>query len=200
MMELSRGYPCVMGGPVLTAVDPAIFALRYFTRCTECGFCRDACCDHGVDIDVGNARRLKALPKDFHDRIGAPAQDWFTGEITPDAEFPEGAYLRTATRDGACIFRRAGTRGCAIHAYCLEKDLDYHRFKPMVSTLFPLTFEKGVLTVAVEARDGSLICGGSGPTLYEGARGEVAYYFGPALVAELDGLKLQWSKSQASTM
>ncbi len=44
MIALSRSYSCVMGGPVLNAVDPAIFTLRYFTHCLACGFCGDACC------------------------------------------------------------------------------------------------------------------------------------------------------------
>ena len=189
MIPLSRAYDCVMGGPVLNAVDPAVFTLRYFTRCMECGFCRDACCDHGVDIDLDNVERLKALPRDFHDRIGVPAREWFTGEVLSDPEFPGGAHMRTRVRDGACVFRNQGKRGCAIHAYCLEKGLDYHRFKPMVSALFPVTFEQGVLTASGEAADGSLICGGTGPSLYEGARGELNYYFGDAFVVELDGLK-----------
>jgi hypothetical protein len=38
VIALSRPYSCVMGGPVLNAVDPAIFTLRYFTHCLECGF------------------------------------------------------------------------------------------------------------------------------------------------------------------
>ena len=42
-----------MGGPVLSAVDPRIFTLRYFTHCMACGFCHDACCHHGVDVDLG---------------------------------------------------------------------------------------------------------------------------------------------------
>jgi hypothetical protein len=198
MIALSRDYPCVMGGPVLNAVDPAIFTLRYFTHCMACGFCKDACCDHGVDIDVGNAARLKALPQDFHDLIGAPVAAWFTGEAAQDEEFPDGAYVRTATRHGTCVFRKADARGCAIHAYCLEKGLDYHRFKPMVSTLFPLTFEKGVLTASSEAKDGSLICAGEGLSLYQGARGELAYYFGPALISELDEWNAKWSHTQTS--
>src|SRR5690349_17390528 len=127
MIALSRSYESVMGGPVLMAVDPAIFRLRYFTHCMACGFCNDACCDHGVDIDLANAERLKALPRDFHDRIGVPHQDWFTGAIIADPEFPGGAHVRTEVRDGVCIFRNRGARGCAIHAYCLEKGLDYHR-------------------------------------------------------------------------
>ncbi len=62
-----------------------------------------------------------------------------------DHEFPGGAHVRTSVRDGACIFRNAPARGCAIHAYCLEQGLDYHLLKPMVSVLFPVTFEQGVL-------------------------------------------------------
>ncbi len=189
MIPLARAYPCVMGGPVMTAVDPAIFTLRYFTHCLDCGFCRDACCDHGVDVDLGNIARLEALPRDFHDRVGAPAREWFTQEIIPDPEFPGGTHRRTAVRNGACIFRNEAGRGCAIHAYCVEHKLDYHHFKPMVSVLFPVTFEQGVLTASGEAADGSLVCAGTGPSLYEGARSELAYYFGPGLVAELDAVK-----------
>jgi hypothetical protein len=142
-----------------------------------------------VDIDLGNAARLKALPEDFHDRVGAPASDWFAGEAVADDEFPEGAHLRTAVKDGTCIFRNPAGRGCAIHAYCLDRKLDYHDYKPMVSVLFPVTFEQGVLTASGEAADGSLICSRQGPSLYEGARGELGYYFGAGLLAELDQLK-----------
>jgi len=190
MIALSRAYESVMGGPVLRAVDPAIFSLRYFTRCMECGFCKDACCDHGVDIDLGNMERLKSLPRDFRDRIGAPVEEWFTNQVTADEEFPGGAHVRSRVMNGTCVFRNRDARGCAIHAYCLEKGLDYHRFKPMVSALFPVTFELGVLTASGEAAEGSLVCGGVGPSLYEGARGELSYYFGPAFVTELDQLKV----------
>jgi hypothetical protein len=189
MIRLSRTYECVMGGPVLDAADPAIFRLRYFTHCMACGFCQDACCQHGVDIDLENAARLKALPQDFHDRIGLPSEHWFTDEVIADPEFPGGHHVRSTVRNQACIFRNAQARGCAIHSYCLEKGLDYHRYKPMVSALFPVTFEAGLLTASSEAADGSLICGGAGPSLYDGARDELSYYFGDGLIAELDMLK-----------
>ena len=181
-----------MGGPVLHAVDPAIFRLRYFTNCMACGFCNDACCDHGVDIDLGNAERLKALPRDFHDRVGVPpCRTGSPARWCVIRNSPAGAHVRTAVRNGTCVFRNRDARGCAIHAYCLEKGIDYHRYKPMVSALFPLTFEAGVLTASGEAADGSLVCGGVGPSLYDGARGEISYYFGEALIAELDRLKGQ---------
>jgi hypothetical protein len=177
-----------MGAPVIHAVDRRIFALRYFTRCMACGFCNDQCCDHGVDIDVANVARLEALGDDFAIRIDAPRRDWFTGDAIADTEFPGGRYVRTRTRGGKCVFRSANGRGCAIHAYALDKGIDYHDLKPLVSTLFPATFEHGVLVPSGEVIDGSLVCSGDGPSVYEGTRGELAYYFGDAFVAELDAL------------
>ena len=60
--------------------------------------------------------------------------------------------------------------------------------KPLVSILFPVTFEHGVLMPSTELIDGTLVCGGAGDTLYEGARDELAHFFGSGLVAELDAL------------
>jgi hypothetical protein len=186
--RLSRDYLCRQGAPRIHSVDRRIFTLRYFTRCMECGFCNDQCCDHGVDVDVENVARLKALGDDFAKRIAAPREQWFTDAAAADDEFPGGRYVRTRTRGGACVFRSPRGRGCAIHAYALEKGLDYHDLKPLVSTLFPATFEHGVLVPSDEVVDGSLICSGDGPSVYAGVRGELAYYFGDAFVGELDGL------------
>ena len=187
VIRLSRNYTCVQGAPVIHSVDDAIFRLRYFTRCMACTFCKDGCCDHGVDIDTANRDRLLALGDVFAARIAAPREAWFTADVVADPEFPSGSYVRTTTHNGACVFRAPG-RGCAIHAYAMETGTDYHALKPMVSTLFPATFDYGVLGPSGEVADGSLICAREGPTVYEGARGELAYYFGDAFVAELDGL------------
>jgi hypothetical protein len=187
-IALRRAYPSIFGAPVLDRVDPGIFRLRYFRRCLECGFCGDQCCDHGVDIDVENARRLEALGPEFAAFVGSQASEWFTGEIIADPEFPGGSHRRTRTRDGHCIFRAPSGRGCRIHAFCLEKGLDYRGLKPLVSILFPVTFEHGALMPSTELADGTLVCGGEGATLYEGARDELAHFFGGGLIAELDGL------------
>jgi hypothetical protein len=186
--RLSRDYLCRQGAPLIHSVDRRLFTLRYFTRCMECGFCNDQCCDHGVDVDVENVARLKALGDDFAKRIAAPRDQWFSDAAIADGEFPGGTYVRTRTRGGACVFRSSRGRGCAIHAYALETGLDYHDLKPLVSTLFPATFEHGVLVPSDEVIDGSLSCSGDGPSVYAGVRGELAYYFGDAFVAELDVL------------
>jgi hypothetical protein len=187
-LALERAYPSIFGAPVLSRVDPAIFQLRYFRHCMACGFCSDQCCDHGVDIDVENVRRLEALGPEFAAFVGSEPARWFTGEIVADAEFPGGAHRRTRREDGHCIFRARNGRGCRIHGFCLEKGLDYRSLKPLVSILFPVTFEHGVLMASTELSDGTLVCGGQGDTLYEGARDELAHFFGTGLIAELDAL------------
>jgi hypothetical protein len=188
MVKLGRAYASIHGAPVISAVDPAIFALRYYRDCMACGFCHDACCTHGVDIDVENVARLRALPPDFANSVGTGPEVWFTEGVAADAEFPGGAHLRTRTREGACVFLDRAERGCKIHAYCLANGIDYHLLKPMVSVLFPVTFEHGALVPSSEVADASLICSGAGPTLYEGVRAELAHYFGDGLVLELDAL------------
>jgi Fe-S-cluster containining protein len=191
VIQLARSYTCVQGAPVIHAVDTAIFELRYFARCMDCGFCNDQCCSYGVDIDLGNVMRLAALGEEFSSRIAAPRSEWFTGEVMQDPEFPTGSYVRTQERDGRCVFRNPAGRGCAIHGYALEKGIDYHDLKPMVSTLFPVTFNYGVLEASSEVHDKSLACAGTGPSIYDGARDELRYYFGDALVAELDAMAMK---------
>lgn len=188
IVALAREHPSIFKAPVLRSVDTQIFSLRYFTHCMSCGFCNDQCCSYGVDIDADNADKLLAMGDDFKAFVGVPESEWFTDEIVDDAEFPSGRNRRTRVRGGHCVFHKPGGRGCLIHAWCIEKGLDYHLFKPMVSILFPLTFEHGCLVASSEAVDRSLICAGSGPTLYEGVRGELAYYFGGGLIEELDAL------------
>ena len=188
VVPLKSEYPCKMGGPVLRAVDTRIFSLRYFMNCMGCGFCNDICCSFGVDVDLENVARLKAMPQDFKDFIGVPDSEWFTDEVVQDPEFPGGQHVRTQVRDGRCVFLNRQARGCKVHSYCLDKDIDYHLLKPMVSILFPVTFDYGVLNASNEVVDKSLICEGAGPTCYQGSRDELLYYFGPGLVAELDGL------------
>ena len=187
-VRLSRNFVCNAGAPVIHSVDPAIFGLRYFMRCTTCGFCKDQCCEHGVDVDVENAKRLVALGPGFAARVAVSPSEWFTTQVTRDAEFPSGSYVRTRVHSGKCVFVNRGGRGCAIHSYCIDNGVDYHAFKPMVSALFPLTFEHGVLQPSSEAIDASLICLGHETSLYEGVRNELGYFFGSEFVAELDAV------------
>lgn len=188
IVRLSRAYASREGAPVLDRVDTRIFTQRYFAACLACGFCGDACCDHGVDVEEPKVALILARADALEPIIGVPRERWFESELTPDAEFPGGAARRTAVIDGRCVFRSRESRGCALHAFALMRGEDYHDIKPLVSTLFPLTFAGGMLCLSDELDDPSapFVCAGQGPTVFAAQRGELAYYFGDELVRELD--------------
>jgi hypothetical protein len=189
LITLSRPHPSRYGVPVLEQVDTTIFMRRYFTRCMECAHCGDWCCSHGVDVDEPNVARILARSAELEGFTGIERSRWFDGEPSDDAEFPGGAHRRTSVVDGACVFLDRRARGCMLHAFCISRGLDYHQLKPMVSALFPLTFADGVLLPSDEADDGTLVCLGEGPTLYQGARDELRFYFGDELLLELDAIE-----------
>ncbi len=190
IVDLSRNYTCRFGQPTVGRVDTAIFVRRYFMACMECTFCHDSCCRFGVDVDADNVARLERNAEGLEAYVGVPRSEWFTGTWKVDAEYPGGKATRTKLMDGSCVFRSRRGRGCLVHSYCLENGIDYHDLKPMVSALFPLTWDQGVLLSSEETRGvGDLVCLDQGVTLYRGVRDEVNYYFGPELVADLDALE-----------
>jgi len=194
---LSRPYPTRWGAPVVDRVDPAIFVQRYFMQCMQCTYCFDSCCAYGVDVDGPNVDRIMAVADELEEFTDIPRERWFTGEWTDDKEFPGGRQTRTRVENGACVFRNRAGRGCLIHSFALGRGTDYHELKPMVSVLFPLTFDYGLLHPSNEILDRSLQCYGDGPTLYQGVRDEVGWYFGKDLVAELDGMEAASLAGQA---
>ncbi len=188
LVALSRSYTAAGGAPTIAAVEREIFERRYFARCMACGFCADSCCAYGVDVDGRVEAALLAEAAAIEAHTGVAVEDWFRGAAVADHDAPGGTFRRTAVRDGYCVFHTPGGRGCMLHSYAIATGRDYHALKPMVSTLFPVTFGDGALVVSDELEDGSLVCSGVGPTAYEAARDELAYYFGESLVSELDAL------------
>lgn len=192
IVALSKRYSCRYGAPLIDRVDTEILTLRYFARCMDCTFCNDQCCSYGVDVDTLNVDRLLARADELEPVIGAPRSAWFIDEWADDKEYPGGRVTRVSVRDGRCMFRKRDGRGCAVHAFALERGIDYHDLKPLVSAIFPLTFDDRLLHAAEEVLDGDLVCrGGDGETLYDGVRDEVTYYFGAEMTAELDALAAQ---------
>ena len=188
LIPLSRAYTAIAGAPTISAAERGIFERRYFARCMACGFCADSCCAHGVDVDGPVEAALMRDADAIERHTGVPASEWFRAPAFADDEAPGGTLRRTAVRDGYCVFHTPGGRGCMLHSYAIAAGRDYHALKPMVSTLFPVTFGGGALVVSDELDDGSLVCAATGPTAYEAARAELAYYFGESLVNELDAV------------
>jgi Fe-S-cluster containining protein len=175
-------------------VDTDIFHRRYFGHCMQCGFCADSCCQHGVDVSIVERDRILARSAEIAPRVATDPSGWFEPIIEDDDDFPGGAATRTTVVDGRCVFLRRDARGCTLHALALETNRDYHELKPMVSALFPVTFGGGELLCSEELVDGSLACIGAGPTAYIMARGELSYYFGGELIAELDTLAAKYQQ------
>jgi hypothetical protein len=186
---LSRPYSSRDGAPVVDRVDLAIFHARYFMHCMQCSYCFDSCCQFGTDIDAPTVARLEEVAGDLEEFTGVTRDRWFTGAWESDPEVPGGRYTRTRVEDGSCVFRNRRERGCMIHSFALARGRDYHDLKPMVATLFPVTFDGGLLHPSSEIEDRSLQCIDGGPTLYRGVRDEIAWYFGGDLVVELDVLE-----------
>ena len=179
-------------------MDDAIFTRRYFGYCLRCSFCGDACCTHGVDVSVVERDRILARAADLEPLVQTGRDQWFLPTLDEDPDFPGGFATRTAVVDGACVFLRRDGRGCLIHAALLARGEDYHALKPMVSTLFPVTFGDGALLCSDELHDESLVCAGNGPTAYAMARAELQFYFGAELVAELDAHASRLAAAQTS--
>ncbi len=86
-----------------------------------------------------------------------------------------------------------------LHSFSVEKNLDYHDLKPMICSIFPLTFEEGLLVHADEVEDKELVCADQGLSLYAGVRSELLYYFGQEMIDELDSLAATDERSKSSS-
>jgi len=189
IINLKKKYTGIYGVPVIDRIENSIFTIHYYTHCLSCNFCNDLCCSSGVDIDIHNVKRIMMYAKDIENYMKIPKTEWFLGNYKYDKEFPGKRYTRTKIKDHTCVFINRNGRGCLIHKFCIENNIDFHILKPMVTTLFPVTFDKGLLHSSGEALDNSLICLHKGLTLYQGIRNELVYYFGLEMVNELDLLE-----------
>jgi Fe-S-cluster containining protein len=215
MLPLSRAYATRYGVPVVDRVDPSIFTLTYYAECMSCDFCHDSCCQYGADIEVDRVTALERYQVELEAYLGIPRSEWFREDpadvgYIAEAEYPGGRYTRTnivplpegrsAHNEEACVFLDPAGRGCRIHRFALERNIDVHSIKPMVCMLFPLSFAEGLLKPAYEFEVDELICQGAGPNLYSAARSDVKYYFGDELVAELDQLQAQYRGHEHSRL
>ena len=191
-IKLKNSYPSIHKLPVIHGVDTDIFEITYFMKCMECNFCKDQCCEWGADIDMQNVERLMKYKDELEQFTGIKSDKWFDeSEKGTDYEYPGNEYMRTMFDEekDACIFLNTKSRGCMIHSFALSKGIDYHEIKPTFCSLFPVTYMDGVLMTPEEIDEGLTACLGEGPTLYQGSRDELLYYFGEGLVAELDALQ-----------
>lgn len=192
-VPLSRPYTARIGAPTVERVDPRIFQLTFFHFCMACTFCHDSCCQYGATIEEPKVQAILDRAADIGQYVGVPPAEWFEPNWRPDSDYAGGRYTRTQVRETAhgprCVFLNADGRGCLLHKFALDHGVPVQSLKPMACNLFPVLWEDGALIVPQEIEDRSLVCLDHGTTLYRSARNDLQWYFGPELVAELDGLE-----------
>lgn len=148
----------------------------------------DACCQYGVDVDVGERDAIRAHAADIAGILRAEVADrpWFEGPEIADPDFPSGRYVRTATHAAGCIFLAHDRRGCAIHRAAVTRGWSLHGVKPHVCRLFPLSYESDAIVLSDDYADYSCAREPGAPSVYRVARAALAEIFGPALVDALD--------------
>lgn len=187
IIPLTKEY--VSGNVSISFVHRDIFLKTYFARCLECHFCHDWCCSFGADVDIQNVEKIQQRREEILPFVRPPEVEWFEAEYAYYEEYAGNQYTRINPQGPRCVFISKDQRGCGLHRYALSKGMDCHEIKPLVCVLFPLSFGEGILSLAPELDDASLICSGSGYSAYQSIRDELEYYFGREFVTELDGVE-----------
>lgn len=201
IIKLNNFYPSIQGLPVIHSVDTDIFELSYYMNCMQCTFCNDQCCEWGADIDLLNVNRVMKYKDELEKFTGISSEKWFDKSVKKwDKEYPGGDYTRTIydEKKDYCIFLNNKDRGCMLHSFALQNEIDYHELKPFFCSMFPVTYFEGVLCTPEEIDEKLTACLGEGSTLYRGAREEIKHYFGEGIIAELDEIESELNKQKKS--
>ena len=184
VIPLSKEYQS--GNMSILFVHRDIFLKSYFARCLECSFCHDWCCSFGADIDIHNVEKIQQRREEIQPFVRPADGEWFDADHSYYEEYAGNQYTRIKTQGSRCVFISKDQRGCGLHRYAISQKMDYHDIKPLICILFPLSFEEGILSLAGELEDGSLVCAGSGVSAYQAMKNELAYYFGNECLEELN--------------
>ena len=153
----------------------------------------DACCQYGVDVDIGERDQILAHAGDVRTVLDAEVADqpWFHTEEQVDPDFPSGRFVRTRTHGGGCLFLSHDGRGCAIHRASIERGWDFHGVKPHVCRLFPLSYDEQSIVLSDDYRDYSCALDAAAPSVYRVGRPTLAAIFGDELVTALDAAEAE---------
>lgn len=172
----------------IPSLDASVARTRYAAGATTRN-CDGQCCASGVSVDLTERDRILAHATLVQAAMGAAQERdpaaWFDGPLREDADFPSGHAVRTALREGACVFLDTRKR-CVLHALADATGLT---LKPFVCRAFPVTIEQGIAMLDPDAALRPLDCCGTaagGPSsVLEVCPEEVRLVLGPDGVADL---------------
>ncbi|MCP4446910.1 MAG: DUF3109 family protein [Myxococcales bacterium] len=151
----------------------------------------EACCQYGVDVDVGERDGILDHAEQIKGILDAAVRNlpWFKDEVTEDVDFPSGKYVRTQTHNDGCIFLSHDKRGCSVHRASIEAGWDFHGIKPNICRLFPMSYDDEAIVMSDDYADYSCAFEPDTPTVYQVGRPDLLAIFGEALVLELDSIE-----------
>ncbi|MBE0481256.1 MAG: DUF3109 family protein [Dehalococcoidia bacterium] len=159
----------------IKAVDENLFTRKYSADCLGFLHCEDICCSYGCDVDKSERDRILACADKLEPRLGIPASGWFDDEMK-DEGYPSGFVVRTRVYRHKCVFHDRKARGCLLHHFANDEGIDWRRLKPMVCTIFPVTWEKGRLLTSPFLDE--LPCNGCGECIFDAQKRELREFFG----------------------
>jgi len=153
----------------------------------------DACCQYGVDVDIGERDGILKHAAQIRDILNEDVRDlpWFDDDEKKDIDFPSGLYVRTKTHGPGCLFLSHDKRGCSIHRASIEGDWDFHGIKPHVCRLFPMSYDDEAIVMSDDYADYSCAFESDTPTVYQVGRPDLLAIFGAELVAAMDSIEAE---------
>ncbi len=161
--------------------DQSLFTKKYLADCMGCTFCSDMCCSYGCPADMEEVERISSYADKLEPILGIPLSGWFQ-EIQDNADFPSGKVRYTRVYDNKCVFSKKGYRGCTLHRFCIENGMDVHILKPMVCSLFPVTWENGRIMASEFLNE--LPCQNTGVTVFKAQKNELNIYLGDYFITK----------------
>jgi Fe-S-cluster containining protein len=155
-------------------MDKAIFTKKFPADCLRRNSCHDICCTYGCQVDAAEIDKILLYKRKLELILGIPAEEWFSDKVDYDGDYPSGQCVRTRVYDGKCVFHNRRDRGCTLHQLAIEEGVDQHELKPMVCSLFPVTWNNGCLFVSEYLEE--LPCANQGVSVFEAQKDELHFY------------------------
>jgi Fe-S-cluster containining protein len=130
-------------------VDPVVLTPVFHASCSMRN-CNGQCCAEGVLVDMADKERILAhadlIRKYLEPGMESDASKWFDGVVERDIDFPSGSCEGTSASGRGCVF--LDSRGlCTLQKAAMAEGMDKFALKPFYCVAYPLTVDRGVLTV-----------------------------------------------------
>jgi len=129
----------------LTQISEEVLKKKGFDHrgCYGCS-CNDSCCRYGCEVDKESYDLIFKNRELIEKRICMELEDCFEKEWSNDNEYLGNNSVDTKTKDGHCMFKLKGKKGCVLFELAFNDNIS-KRIIPTICRLYPLTWGEGEL-------------------------------------------------------